>query len=220
VGLRPALLLLIAGTAAYLPVSIISGRYAMPAVWGLDILFALLLAALLKLPVSAPRKAAWAALGVGLVALLLVNVHRQERAANRSRMLWEVARHIEWAAPRGSTVAWVSGDPSRGGLGVEEGIHMQWHLANRGRADVRIALYDSGEQPLPRAELPPAEGEPLLRVAGESPGGTWEWGAGRSFSAVYGFGRGRYDCHVSRRVPPASFADAGGPPRPPPPTSP
>src|SRR5207244_3165363 len=56
-----ALLLLVAGTAVYLPVTIISGRYAMPAVWGLDILLALLLAALAKLPAGGVRTAAWAA---------------------------------------------------------------------------------------------------------------------------------------------------------------
>jgi hypothetical protein len=89
---------------------------------------------------------------------------------------------------------------------------MQWHLANRGRPDVRIALFDSDEQPLSRPELLVAEGEPVLRVERCSPGGKPEWGGGRAFSAVYQFGRKRCDCHVSRRLPPASFADAGAPP--------
>ncbi len=204
-----ALLLLLAGMVVYLPVTIISGRYAMPAVWGLDILFALLLAALVKLPASVPRNVAWAAVYVGLVAVLLVNVHRQERAATRSRMLWDVAHHIERIAPPGATVAWISGEPSCGGLGVEEGIHLQWHLAHRGRSDVRIALLDSDEQPIPRAELLPVPDEPLLSIAGSGPAARRAWEPDRSFSVVYQFGRKRYDCHVSRRQPPLGFADAG-----------
>jgi hypothetical protein len=202
-----ALLLLLAGVVVYLPVAIISGRYAMPAVWGIDVLFALLLTALLKLPASLPRSAAFVAVGAGLAVVLLVNVNRQERAATRARMLWNVARHIESTAPLAATVAWVSGDSALGGLGVEEGIHMQWHLEHRGRPDIRIALFDAHEQPISRAELPRATSEPLLRVANTRTFAEM-WEPDRSFGVVYQFGQKRYDCHVSRRAPPSQFADA------------
>ena len=209
--LRPALLcamlLLAAGIVMYLPVNIVSGRYAMPAVWGLDILFAVLLSALLKLPVGTPRSAALFALCTGLVLVLVVNIHRQEKAAARSRMLWQVVHHIEANAPQGATVAWVSGDSLNGELGAEEGIHLQWHLAHRGRPDIRVALFDSTEQPLARVELPPATDEPLLRVTSSPVATTRIWEQDRSFAMVYQFGRKRYDCCVSRRLPPPRFAD-------------
>ncbi|MCI0703310.1 MAG: hypothetical protein L0241_19705 [Planctomycetia bacterium] len=202
-----AALLLAAGIVVYLPLNIVSGRYAMPAVWGLDILLAVMLAALLKLPVGALRSSAVFAICAGLVIVLLVNVNRQERTANRARMLWQVVSHLESTAPEGATIAWISGDPSAGELGAEEGIHLQWHLTQRGRPDLRIALFDSTEQPLSRVELPPTADEPLFRVTATAiaPNRTWE--TDRSFTMVYQFGRKRYDCHVSRRLPSPRFAD-------------
>jgi hypothetical protein len=211
-------LLATGGVAVYLPLDAVSGRYTMPAVWGLDIAFALLAARVLKSPASWARVVAVVLLSLGLAALLVANVQRQEKVAARSRMLWEVARHIERVAPPGTTVAWISGDPARGGLGAEEGIHLQWHLANRGRADVRIALYDSDEQTLPRVELRPTESEPVLRVAGSGPG-LQSWERYCSFSVMYQFGRKQYDCHISRPGS-ATQADTRGSARPAPPPSP
>jgi hypothetical protein len=197
-----AAILTIGGIAVYLPMHDVSGRYTIPAVWGLDILFALLLAALLKVPASCWRTAALVALGVGLVAVLTANVLRQEKTAARARVLWQVVRHLESTAPPNSTVMWVN-DPGRGmpfgTLGVEEGIHVGWHLAHRGRPDIRIALYDAHEQPLARVELAGPVGEPRFRVSGASasaPG----WEPDVSFWQVYQFGRKRYDCHVGRRA--------------------
>ena len=51
--LTAALLLLFGGIGMYLPMSNIAGRYAMPAVWGLDILFAMLISALIAAPLTA-----------------------------------------------------------------------------------------------------------------------------------------------------------------------
>jgi hypothetical protein len=191
-----------AGAAAYLPMDDMSGRYTMPAVWGLDVLFALLVAALLKTPAGRARTVAMLALCVGLVALLTANVLRQEKVASRARMLWQVVHHLEATASPNAGVMWVSGDSGRGALNVEEGIHVQWHLANRGRADIRIALYDANEQRVDRVELASSVGEPLFRVSGAatSPPG---WVPDRAVSEVYQFGRKRYDCHVSRRSAPA-----------------
>jgi hypothetical protein len=188
-----------AGAAVYLPMDDMSGRYTMPAVWGLDILFALLLAALLKSPAGRTRTLALVALCVGLVALLWANVLRQEKVAARARMLWQVVHYLESTAPPSAGVMWVSGDSTRGAMNVEEGIHVQWHLARRGRPDIRIALFDTNEQPLDRVELSPAGGEPLFRVSGSAsipPGWEPDW----AVTEMYQFGRKRYDCHVSRRA--------------------
>src|SRR5262249_30481987 len=76
----------------------------------------------------------------------------------------------------------------------------------RGRTDIRIALFDSREQPLSRVELPSPGEEPLFRVSG-SPPSERLWKPDQSFVMVYQFGRKRYDCHVSRRLPPPRFAN-------------
>jgi hypothetical protein len=197
-------LLAAGGAAVYLPMDDMSGRYTMPAAWGLDVLFSLLLTAILKTPAGRARRFALAALGVGLVALLFANVLRQEKVAARARMLWQVVHHLESTAPPNAGVMWVSGDSPRSALNVEEGIHVQWHLSRRGRSDLRIALFDANEQPLNRVELAPPGGEPLFRISGSAsipPG----WESDRSVAEVYQFGRKRYDCHVSRRPISASF---------------
>jgi hypothetical protein len=194
-------LVTVCGAVVYLPLDDMSGRYTMPAVWGLDILFALLLAGLLKAPAGRARSLAFIALGVGLVALLSANVLRQEKVAARAQMLWQVVHHLETTAPQGAGVLWVSGASARGALNAEEGIHVQWHLANRGRSDIRIALYDANEQRLNRVELGSPAGEFQWRLSGAgTPVSGWE--PHRSVAEVYQFGRKRYDCHISRRSAP------------------
>jgi hypothetical protein len=193
--------LALAGAFVYLPMDGMSGRYTMPAAWGLDLLFAVLLTALLRLPGGGGRTVAGLALCAGLVAVFVVNLHRQEKFAARARMLWQMVHHLEEHVPVGAGVAWISGDPARGALGVEEGIHLQWHLINHGRADVRIALLNGDEQPVPRPELPPPVGAALFRVAASSAATEPGWELDRAFTTVYQFGRKRYDCHVSHRSP-------------------
>jgi hypothetical protein len=207
---RPALLcaalLLAGGVFVYLPMSMMSGRYAMPAVWGLDILFAVLLTALVAVPPAAWKKAAWVGVSGGLAAVMLANVGRQEKFAARARLLWDAVHHVETAAPPGARVAWLGGDSLRGELNVEEGIHFQWHLYHRGRGDVRIGLFDPAGRPLDRVELPPLAGEPEFCLSGKTAGG---WEPERTFAAAYWMGRRRYDCHLGRRPPAPSHAAAG-----------
>ena len=62
---------------------------------------------------------------------------------------------------------------------------------------------DANEQPVARVELPAPAGAPLFRVAAPGAGGAG-WEPDRTFSAVYQFGRKRYDCQVSRRAPGAA----------------
>ena len=201
-GLYCAVLLLLGGIVMYLPMSMMSGRYAMPAVWGLDILFALLLTALVRVPESFATKAAWVGVAAGLAVVLVANVGRQEKFAARAKLLWEAVHHVEQTAPPNAKVAWVSGDSLKGGLNIEEGIHFQWHLFHRGRGDITIGLFDESDRPLERTELQPLAGVPdyrLFGVVAEVPAGRWE--PERSFAAAFWFGRKRYDCHLSRRPP-------------------
>lgn len=187
--------LAVCGAAAYLPMDEMSGRYTMPAAWGLDVLFAVFGASLLKAPASKLKALAVMGLCVGLVALLSATILRQEKAAARARMLWQVVHHLESTAPPDATVMWVSGDATRGALGVEEGIHVEWHLARRGRSDIHIALYDADERPLDRVELSRSASAPVLRTGDAAAPG---WEPERGFTEVYQFGRKRYDCVIAR----------------------
>ena len=211
-GVWAALLLLAAGVVVYLPMGMMSGRYAMPAVWGLDVLLALLLTALAATPPTVWKRAAWAGVAAGLIAVAVAGVGKQEKFAARARMLWDAVHHVEATAPPGVRVAWVSGDSLKGGLNVEEGIHFQWHLYHRGRGDVKVALYDAAGQPLARTELLPPDGPADLLVCGrpEEASGFW-CDPAEAFTARYWLGRKQYTCYLGRPRPPG-FAAAPPPP--------
>lgn len=200
-GAAAGAVLAAAGAAVYLPMADMSGRYTMPAVWGLDVLFALLLTALLRSPPGWPRRVAVAALCAGLVATVGATVVRQQKAAARANLLWQVVHHIEATAPPGAAVVWVTGDPP-GGLGVEEGVHVEWHLAGRGRPDIRVALHAADGTPLARVEVPGSgTAPPVFRVSADpTPPPGWE--PDRTVSEVYQFGRKRYDYSIARRPAP------------------
>jgi len=201
-----ALLLVAAGVVVYLPLSMMSGRYAMPAVWGLDVLVALLLTALVAVPLSAWKKAAFAGVCAGLAVVAVAGVGKQEKFAARAHVLWDAVRHVEATAPAGARVAWLSGDSTAGGLNVEEGIHFRWHLLHRGRGDVSVGLFDEAGAPLSRVELPPLDGPPEYALFGKSEPAGWE--SERTFAAGYWLGRKRYDCGLARKREPGAFAGA------------
>jgi hypothetical protein len=202
-----ALLLLLGGIGMYLPMSNIAGRYAMPAVWGLDILFALMLTALVAVPLTVWKKAAFAGICTGLAVVAIANVGRQEKFAARAAMLWEAVQYVEATAPPGARIAWMSGDSPKGGLNIEEGIHFQWHLYHRGRGDVQVGLFDESGQPLDRVELPRLTGEPQFAFIGKvsEPKG---WEPERNFATAYWYGRKHYDCLLTRRPTRTSVAEA------------
>ncbi len=160
-----ALALLLSGFVVYLPVGIMCGRYTMPAVWGADVLLAVLLGRFLAAPRSWVKAVAWVLFGVGLGAVLVAGVGRQEKLAARSRMLWQLLDAVERDAPPGAVAEWVSGSPDGGELNAEEGIHFYWHLLHRGRADVRVRLIDTAGQPVPRVELSPPPGPTRYRIS-------------------------------------------------------
>ena len=198
-----AILLLLGGVAVYLPMGMMSGRYAMPAVWGLDVLFALLLTALVAAPLTAWKKAAWVGVAAGLAAVAVTGVGKQEKFAARARMLWDAVHHVEATAPPDARVAWVSGDSLRGGLNVEEGIHFQWHLYHRGRGDIKVALYDRNSTPIERTELPPPDGPAELLVCGDRTDASGFWcDPTESFTARYWLGRKQYTCYLGWPRPP------------------
>jgi hypothetical protein len=186
-----AALLLGGGFCVYLPMGMMSGRYTLPAAWGLDLLVALLLTALVAVPAARPRRLAWAAVTAGLAGLFAANLGKQEKFAARARMLWDAVEYVERTAPPGAAVAWVSGDSLKGGLNAEEGIHFRWHLLHRGRGDVRVGLVAADGSPVRRVELPPLDGEPTFRIGGPPAGGP-------TFAASYWAGRKRYVCHLTR----------------------
>ena len=178
----------------------------MPAVWGFDVLLALLLTALVAVPASVPKRAAWVGVGLGIVVLLAANVGRQEKVAARSRMLWAALHHVEATAPPGARVAWIGGDVGDGALNTEEGIHFAWHLLHRGRGDVRVGLFDEQGHPIERVELPLLDGEPDYRLAGRPEDVPGAWGPGPTFAANYRLGRKRFACRLDarRERPPAT----------------
>ena len=196
-------LLLLAGAAVYLPVPMVAARYTMPAVWGTDILFAVLLTAFVALPLSWPKRVAWAGVAAGMAVLAVANVGRQERVMARSRVLWDAVHVVERTAPPGARVAWAcgTGDSAAGRLNAEEGIHFRWHLLHRGRGDVKIQLLDADTGgPVPRVELPAPDGPPDFRLVGgpgaDDPPG---WDAVRTFSERYRLGTRQYTCRLSER---------------------
>jgi hypothetical protein len=191
-ALLAAVLLLAAGFAVYLPLGMMSGRYTMPAVWGLDIAIGLVLTLFVALPASAGKRLAWAGLTVGVVALAVVNVARQEKLTARSRLLWQAVEYVEATAPPGAAIEWAADDA----LNAEEGIHFAWHLKHRGRPDIAVGLADADGRPLSRVELPPPGRPPLYRVS-VGPAAGWE--PERAFAAADRFGRKRFAVELARR---------------------
>jgi Dolichyl-phosphate-mannose-protein mannosyltransferase len=189
-------LLLAGGIVLYLPLGAMSGRYSMPAVWGLDLTIAAVLSGLGRLRPSHWTRAAWGALALGLVVVMAASVGKQQKFAARAQLLWEALEYVEREAPPNAEVAWISGDSLKDGLNVEEGIHFQWHLAARGRRDVRIGLYDDHGEPLHRCELAPLDGPPTLAIsAGPGSAADGDWRVRERFVALYWSGLRRSECY-------------------------
>jgi hypothetical protein len=185
-------LLLAAGIVVYLPMPAIAGRYTMPAVWGLDIILAVLLSGLATVPDVRWRRAAWVGLCGGLVIVAGTSVGKQERFAAKAAVLWEALEYVERTTGPSERVAWFGGPK----LLADEGIHFRWHLLGRGH-DVPVDLYDEQGEPEERLELPPAAGGGGIAVTGTAeppPGGPWE--LRRAFRREYWGGRRGYDCYV------------------------
>jgi len=183
-----ALALFAGGVGVYSVTAIMAARYTMPAVWGIDLLFAAVLSVVWSRPRGILVRLALAAVLAGTAIHFVANVGRQEKLAARSRVLWDVLHHVEATAPRGAALDWKSGEVSAGNFDAEEGIHFAWHLQHRGRDDLRIRLVDPQANPLKRVELPEVTGPSLyaLRMSNKPDS------AGTEFAAGYRFGRKQF----------------------------
>jgi hypothetical protein len=196
--LGAGVLLLLGGVVMYLPMDGVSGRYSMPAVWGLDLALAVFLSVLAALPSGRWTRASWVTLTVGLLCVMTASFGKQQKFAARTSLLWQALEWVERQVPANTSVAWICGDSLTGRLNVEEGIHFQWHLAARGRSDVRISLCDERGQPLLRRELPAPDKEPALAIWGTS-GCPEGWGEEQRIAVAYWLGQRRYECSLGRR---------------------
>lgn len=194
-----ALTLLIFGVAVYLPFNMVSGRYTIPAIWGIDLLLATLFSALLGCSSSRLRWIAWFSLALGLIALMLALMLKEEKAASRSRMLWAALQYIEQNAPFDARIAWFDGNFDRGEIDAEEGIHFAWHLFHRGRSDIRIGLFNADGSPLSRVELGPLDRKPEYRISSTAAAGGWM--PEQKFQQGYRFGHRSHQLVIERRPP-------------------
>jgi hypothetical protein len=191
---RAGVALLLAGIGVYLPLQNVSARYAIPAVWGVELLIAALLSELARTAPAAGKRIAIILLGCGLAVLAVDNLLRQDKWAARSAMLWEALELVERRAEPGAVVAWQSGDV----LGIAEGIHFYWHLHGRGRGDLGMQLFAPDGVVVQRSEVPPAAGLPTLLVstATEPPA---NWTLLQAFDHRYRWGLGSHRCSVWTR---------------------
>jgi hypothetical protein len=190
------LLLLFGGTAMYLPMDAMSGRYTMPGVWGFDVLISVLLSGVATAASSRWRTAAIAALLAGLAGVAAASIGKQQKFAAKADLLWQMLEDVERTAPADSTVAWVCGT-GPGDLNVEEGIHIQWHLGHRGRPDLRVVLVDGQGRPVHRREVAADDARPTLAAWGVNP--PPGWADGQEYRSAYWFGRRQFVGHVAVR---------------------
>jgi hypothetical protein len=195
------LALLLFGTGVYAPLEAVSGRYAMPAVWGADVLIAVLLSELAEVRWPVWRRAAFAAFGCGLVAVAVANVGKQQKFAARAAVLWQTLECVARQAPPGACVAWASGPE----LNPQEAVHFLWHLQARGRGDVTLCVLDedgrrlahAGASPVPTAD----RGPQFLVSAPPRPPDAAHWRPAASFRTWYWAGRRHYDCYLWELAP-------------------
>ena len=197
-ALLTAVALFLGGVLVYLPLNIMAARYTMPAIWGADIGLGVLLSGFLAVPLSWPKRIAWGGLAAGLIAMVIVNVDRQEKVAARARMTWALLHHLEATAPTHAKVAWVGGDTAAGELNIEEGIHFRWHLLHRGRGDIAISLFDRDGTPIDRVEIEPLTGSADYRVVGSDIEISPLWQTEAPFARAYRFGRKQFSCRLER----------------------
>jgi hypothetical protein len=201
VALVAGLGLLLCGFAVYLPMNIMSGRYTMPAVWGVDLLFALLLASFIRIEQTRLTQFAWAVLGVGMIALMVAGVNRQEKIVARNTMLWAMLHRVEKDVSTGAVLEWRSGPTENGELNTEEGIHFYWHLLHRGRGDIRILLTDMIGQPIPRVELADVTTEPAYRLSSRGSELEPAWKLVANEHRPYRYGTKRHEVAFETRRP-------------------
>lgn len=193
VALLAGALILAAGITVYLPLDGTSFRYCMPAVWGGDILIALLLTTLAESARGLLPRVAWGALAVGLVVVLVANLGQQDATASRSALLWQVVRHIERQAPPNSCGVWESGPQ----MHEVEGLHVAWHLVYRQqRRDVTLLLRRPGGDAVRPPMVTRPTQQPTFRVGRADADVGLGWRPAQKFVVPYRFGWRQHECRV------------------------
>jgi hypothetical protein len=197
---RPALgtglLLTAAGIGIYLPIDGVSGRYTMPAVWGLDILTAFLLTAVLELGGVVWKRVALAGLAAYLLVAGVSNLGKQWRYYARADLLWQALEFVETHASPGTVVAWLGTSslaPRPDELAFGEGCHFRWHLQARNRADLSVDLVE--QKQAARITAP-------VVVAGTPPPPEDRHWQARRCRASFWAGARQYECFVWVRTGP------------------
>jgi hypothetical protein len=193
-ALGAGLILFVLGWGVYAPLGGVSGRYALPGVWGLDLLLAVVLAklSLLRSPL---QKLSWALLACGIIATAVANVGKQEKNTVRLATLWEALHFVEDKAPEGSCVHWV-GVLNRGNaetLECGEGVHFSWHLQGLGRRDLRWQIDE-----LPDSTAPVAAPEVAI-TSTPAPPDSDSWTLAKECRHAYRFRRRAVACYVWQR---------------------
>ena len=197
------LLLLTAGIAIYIPVRLHNpgGRYSIPAAWGGDLWVAALLSTLFQAPAARIwKRAAYAALGLGIGALALANLAHQSKFAARARCLWQALELVEHRAAPNSCIGWLYGP----GLARGEGIHFAWHLRARGNT-LRMALIDTNSGRLDPddrlrdlGDVAACRHPDILVSAAPAPPAGFGASAIGAVQTLYWFGTHRFTCYVWR----------------------
>ena len=191
------LLLLAAGTAVYLPINGVAGRYTIPAIWGADVLVAVLLSILFRAPVRFWSKLASALFIIGLAVVAVMSVGKQVQVKARNELFWQALEHVETNLPRGAEIGWLGTDVvgvKTKELPFSEGFHFQGHLVGRQQSDIKI-------KPLLRNN-PPASADwpPWVMTGTDVPPSTGEWVLIRRFESRYWAERRTYECFLWTRA--------------------
>ena len=191
------------GVGVYLKIDGICGRYAMPAVWGLDMWIGILLTQFIAVPEIRWKQAATVALAIGVLAVAVSNVGRQLRFAARAEFLWQVVHYFENDPRSPVTVAWIGAKDDNRGLDIEEGIHVAWHLKERGHSQMDMHLFNTAGGFQQRGELAP-EDHPeqfAITAAGQKVPLPGQWKQVRDFEQDYWFGKRHFTCTLWEKVP-------------------
>jgi hypothetical protein len=193
-AIQTGLALLVCGIGVYVPINGVAGRYTIPAVWGADLWLGVLLSALVSVPLLFWRRLAFGVLALGMLAVVVTNVGRQEKVAARNALLWQALEYLEQMARKETTVAWV-GTAEVGvatpELPFSEGAHFQAHLLARGRSDMNV-------QPVARQV---EKVLPDLALSGTSvPPGEGDFRLVHKFHTHYWAGRKSFHCYLWQRA--------------------
>jgi hypothetical protein len=202
---RPALwagaLLVGLGIGIYLPINAVAGRYTLPAVWGLDILTALLLTAVPERAGVFWKRFAALGLAVWLVVVAVQSLGRQWKCYARNDLLWQALEFVETQAPHGAVIAWVGTDsvtPLPTELLFSEGTHFGWHLQARSRPDLAVWRVETRDAGVLLERGTAGTGPPLVVAGTAPPGADPHWQVVKVWRAPY-WGTRQFECFVWQR---------------------